>query len=113
MQEIKIFGWKSDKFIFELLGFSSYDGKRMFISLELHFLSLEEIIEYQVADHFYFWIIKNTNPLLIMAEINNNLFDEHNRHLGPGDYYYYKVSKRFIHQPGYFKLHTFNSIYDI
>ena len=61
----------------------------MFVSLEIHFLSLEQIIEYQVVDHFYFWIIKNKNPLLIMAEINNNLFDEQKRHLGPGDYYYH------------------------
>lgn len=38
-----------------------------------------------------------------MAEINNNLFDEHNRHLGPGDYYYYTVSKRFIYQTGTLK----------
>ncbi|KAM3133128.1 hypothetical protein pb186bvf_014704 [Paramecium bursaria] len=111
-QQIKIFGWKSEVFEECLLGLSSFDGERMYVTKNQSFFKVEEIIEYQVADHIYFWFNQNKNPLLIYTDFNKKLLDNYGRLLEPGDYYYYKSTNTYVIQPGHFKLNTLNNKYD-
>ena len=54
-------------------------------------------------DNIYFWLINNTNPFLIMAEVNLKLI-ENNTQLEAGDFYMVKVFKKTITYPSPFRM---------
>ncbi|KAM3140352.1 hypothetical protein pb186bvf_007512 [Paramecium bursaria] len=72
----------------KLLALSTYDGKFLYIKNDSFVFNNHKFIEQALVDGFYFWLIKNQNPFLIMGEINPILYQlEDNRQQEAGDFY--------------------------
>ncbi|KAM3138683.1 hypothetical protein pb186bvf_009247 [Paramecium bursaria] len=97
-----------------ILGFSSYDGKRVYISEKIEQQSYKYlndlIIEAQIMDNIYFWMTKNKNPFLIMTDINQKMFGQGGDPLEASDYYLYQVYNAYIHYPCPIMLSTTRNI---
>ncbi|KAM3138682.1 hypothetical protein pb186bvf_009246 [Paramecium bursaria] len=108
-QEFFIF---QGQFADHLLGLSSYDGKRVYIS-ELIFQDYKQlkiqVIETQIMDNIYFWKTKNRNTFVIMGDINQKMVNQFGDQLEAGDYYLQEVYLTIIWQPSSFRMSTRNA----
>ncbi|KAM3140353.1 hypothetical protein pb186bvf_007513 [Paramecium bursaria] len=73
----------------DLIALSTYDGKFIYIINDSYVYNNHKYIEQALVDgFFYFWLIKNNNPFLIMGELNPILLQEsNNRQQEAGDFY--------------------------